>query len=811
MQQASSVRKSTPDTEKKSDQQASVVVSTGPGHRGRLLRGALWVALWGAVLASLILPLASTGLWDPFELETAELARRVAVTVFGAENLASGVNDSIPTVEEVGHGELPLLSFALSLKLFGISRWALRAPLALWALLSLGSLYAVSSRLGSRRLAVTAVLALATCPLFFVHARTALGDIATMACLSVSFCGAMLATFDRRARGAGRAAWLLAGLLGMVGGAYCRGVLIGVALPALSVALVAWMLPRGEAPFCADVDAMPDSSELTSEVRALPPKGERYLELLWVVLLTAIGLAAAAWGAWAALHATSGDYFKALGSAVVSDKQLPTHDYVVRYLGHGMLPWSALVPLGLGLALRPAKGRGARAATALRLGFVLLSALGVAAYGALAPRVGLLPFAPIAGLAGVCAVALTELDDDRSGQTVMAMLTAALLVLFYIDFKNFPDKAFSAFAVDVSKFPPGFESNAKRYILAVVGCGIVACAGVVVLRALELFRPIRKLRRTVLGRRWAARIDGKLKDWDDGLRLLYMRGTVMASGLVFGGMVLSFGYYPALGAQVSPAGAFDTYRELARPGEPLAMLGASEGSLFLAGSPAEVFKSSNEALTWLTASGDERRWLVSKLKELATLNARYRRLASGQGNLPVLSGRSEQALLVSNLLREGERSENPFDAMVLSAPPQLAHPLEAELDQRLKVLGWEVRKRRNAQQTDRLEAGEPYEFVIAYEVLSRLSGSWQTFVHIDGSGKRINGDHDTLQDKYPYRNWNPGDFIVDVHAFDVEGGYTPGEYEVYFGMFKGEKRMPVTRGKHDEDRIVAGKLTIVEQ
>jgi hypothetical protein len=161
-------------------------------------------------------------------------------------------------------------------------------------------------------------------------------------------------------------------------------------------------------------------------------------------------------------------------------------------------------------------------------------------------------------------------------------------------------------------------------------------------------------------------------------------------------------------------------------------------------------------------------------------------------------------------LLDGETSSNPLDKWLPDTPPTLRHPLQVELDKKLKVLGYEIRRKRNMAPTDTLEGGEPLVFVICYEVIGKVSGAWQTFIHIDGEGKRFNGDHEALGGDYPTRHWQPGDVLLDQYEFELEPSFTPGQYEVYFGMFTGEKRMPVTAGEHSENRVQGGVVQVVE-
>jgi len=111
----------------------------------------------------LVPPLSKSGLWDPFELNVADLARRLALNLFHADGLAlSGADNSLPHLNDLGRPELPFTSMALGFKLFGLHEWAGRLPLALWGVAGVVATYGFVSRLVDRRAGLFSAIALAT-------------------------------------------------------------------------------------------------------------------------------------------------------------------------------------------------------------------------------------------------------------------------------------------------------------------------------------------------------------------------------------------------------------------------------------------------------------------------------------------------------------------------------------------------------------------------------------------------------------------------------------------------------------------------
>ena len=146
-------------------------------------------------------PISASGIWEPPELRVAEFARRIAVALLGAKSLViEGANNAVPTAGEIGRGELPFTSIALGFRLFGLSEWAGRLPMALWGLLGVVATYLLLSRLVDRVAALFAAIVLATSPIYFLQSRTMLGDIVTLAATAIAVAGFSLAIFDRRSR-----------------------------------------------------------------------------------------------------------------------------------------------------------------------------------------------------------------------------------------------------------------------------------------------------------------------------------------------------------------------------------------------------------------------------------------------------------------------------------------------------------------------------------------------------------------------------------------------------------------------------------
>ena len=822
-------------------------------------RSPAWMPVlgFGFIALTLLVPIAKSGLWDPFELRSIELARRIALGLFGASGLAlPGTDNSLPTRGEVDRGELPFTSMALGMKLFGLHTWAARLPLVLFALAGLAAAYVLARRLSGRRTALFSVLVLGTMPLYFLHARTLLGDIVTMAALSAATAGVTLALFEQ-GRVAARLAWLGLAAVGLGAGLMSRGLLLGVSVPLLGAPL-AWL-----------------ALKLSGSLEPDRPRDAFGASLL------ALGVAAAALGVTLLLRADGEPdrYFVWLGFGITHGSAPPTFDAVIGALGHALFPWSALVPMALARATAlPASLAGAARSreSGLRLSLVLTALVGLGAWGGVSPYAGVLPFGPVASLAILVALALADIERGTPPSRALGMTSAALVVLLLADFINLPDKVLLAFGVEGARFPESFrESGAPWLMLAGASAALgifvglleddpserpaferreyaawfatlrdqwngnllfgvcvveaallgflafgllgeripalarfaVVDAGRTGMRVAWLVPPlVLALPLLALVLRDAARWLSNQRARGRFGRLFPTRSGLAALGCVAGATGLSVGYYPALVAQLSPEGTFDAFRRLAAPGDPLGLLGTSSASApYAVGRPVVPLSDAESAFDWLFEPS-ARRWLVLKSDTLNGLNSRYRSLGKN-ANLPILDGRSSEVLLASNRLLPGEHNQNPLDRYLLDRPPHPTHPLDACLGGQIDVLGWDVTNL-DGEPVRSVMPARRYEFVIYYRVAARVVGSWETFVHIDGFQRRFNADHPTLDGHYPFSLWIVGDLIADRHELTLEPNFTRGRYQVYFGLYSASRRLPVTRGTATDDRLHGGDIEV---
>ncbi len=940
--------------------------------------GPAWLPLTLAIATPILFffilpPLTKSGLWDPYELNVADLARRVALNLHDASSLALEATDnSLPHLNDLGRPQLPFTSIALGFKYFGLHEWAGRAPLALWGVLGVVLTYGWVARLVDRRAGVFAAVALTSMPLFFVHARTMLGDIVQMTAFAAIFGGFAVGVFGQRpGERDTRMAWLLIAGLGCLAGFYTRGAFIGVGMPALGVAAAYLINVANDQKF----DAVSHASGAVA---------------------TGVGFAFTYLGlkAIGAEHATDSTVVWA-GTLLKPPTHYPTFDFIIGHVAPSLAPWSAFAPFAIGRLFASPKTARPDAFTResqTRLVLLLGAAIALVAHGWMAARADLITFSAPACIAAVCAVALRDYERGAHPSLAVGVGTAVLLGCMHHELHNLPEKAFQAFSVAAgATFPESFKAKSielwtivlvgfagisfltwverdperepfepKGYLKVVLALrdawdGMLALgyfaivagaslAGLAVwfgsrnhakwlptlssqMRELVLnawwisafaplaiifaiyfwsdvwvwafdrapkrafgmsirdrilsagsrgFEPFEELAQrlkenNVRMTTWKLLI-GRLEvtydpeSFKNGLGpvclfllvpLMYLqvpgivfvalyyklqlkwivslalavpsgvalflllgflgelfRGSRAAFLAVFGatvGGILCFSYYPALANQLSPKEIFESYQRTHKGNEPLALFGVGgRTAAYYAGGQPLVLKDTASAYEWLSgAEPGTRRFAAVRAEELPRLNRTYReRTANGQ-NIPVLDARSSQIILVASSLDDSEKNQNPLGRIVLSAAPKPQKRLDANLEDKMEVIGYDIYDAINNRYVEVLGPGKKYHMRTYFKVLQNMQQEWQMFIHIDGQHRRHNGDHAVCEGKYPMAYWLKDDIIMDDHEFTLEPNFSPGPYTLYFGFFIGESRLKVKSGPGDsENRVNGGTLRV---
>jgi flagellar biosynthesis protein FliQ len=445
--------------------------SSGADSRSRW--GSLAVAAGVPTLLFFVLPpLSKSGLWDPYELNVADLSRRIALNLYGADHLAlAGADNSLPHLNDLGRPQLPFSSIALGFKLFGLHEWAGRLPLAVWGLLGVVATYAFVARLFDRKTGVYAAVVLSTMPLYFVQARSMLGDICTLASLAMAFGGLAVAAFDRESSDddgqdtepglrptpfVKRIPWLAMAAVGLFAGFESRGGLLGLGVPLLSIGL-AWAVSRVSV-------------------------GHRRPD----VVGDGVGAASLVAGALAAamtlrsVAISSKDLDPWIGALIHVPTKYPTFDYYVAAIGHALAPWSAFVPFAFGrLLLTPAlpgaSSRTTERESLGRLAVLVGASVAFVSHAYLVASTDVIAFDGTALCAVACAIAIRDFERGAPSSVAVGFGTLILAGVLHHDFHELPEKAYEAFGIASASFPEGFKNAALNFWWIVLG-GFALCA-----------------------------------------------------------------------------------------------------------------------------------------------------------------------------------------------------------------------------------------------------------------------------------------------------------------------------------------------
>lgn len=492
----------------------------------------LAIALALPVLFFFVLPpLTRAGLWDPHELNVADLARRIALNLHGATDLAlEGADNSLPHLNDLGRPQLPFTSIALGFKTFGLHEWAGRGPLALWGVLGVLATYGWVSRLVDRRAGVFSAVALTTMPLFFVQSRTMLGDIVMMSAFAMSFGGLLVAVFGRGDEGqsnlGNRGFWLVVASVGLVAGFFTRGALIGVGVPALSVAL-AFVL------------------SVTNTQRRHD------------ALAQGVGFASGAIGlyfAWRGIDALgnrSPDLNPWIGAMFKTPTKYPTFDFMIGHIGSALAPWSAFAPFAFGrmfIAPRARTNDAFARESETRVALLVATGIAFVAHGWMAARTDLVAFAAPSVIAAACGIALRDYERGAHPSVAVGVGTGVFLGIFHHEMHNLPEKAFHAFSVMGAVFPESF----KHHSLTIWTVVLIGFAGIAFLTMIE-----RDSVRAPFAPRNYLRVLVSLRDaWDGMLALAYF---AMVAGASLAGLAVWVGsrqharWLPTLSSQMRDA------------------------------------------------------------------------------------------------------------------------------------------------------------------------------------------------------------------------------------------------------------------
>ncbi|HET9623279.1 MAG TPA: hypothetical protein VFP84_18020 [Kofleriaceae bacterium] len=746
-----------------------------------LSRAPLALVACALLAAAVILPgLGGPGLWEPQERQ---LADRLAPPIPSATTPATTPAPSKPTAacprtaaDDAYARTLTARAIKWGRDTFGDSDAGRRWPLAVLGWLTVLALAATALRLAGPRAALVTTLVVLAMPLLVLQARMLTSEIGTP-CGAALLVYGLVALGDRRpGQRAALAALDLAvaivaiaagGVIGFVAG----GALLGLLVPLGAIALAGHRRPGRAGAIVVVLAALAAGALVAVLAHQLYDLKPLYPGLTPPPAREVLGRAII----------PTNCYSSALGGLWRPDDDLHViFDGSFEQIAYGTFPWGLLAPIAMALLLAAPDPRRRRAGA---LGLAWAGAAWLAGEVFLR-KVGFTVYAGFPALALAIGVWLDDLlarRDAPAGGRLIALFFALGVIDLGKDLQSFTDKLTSLLIGNDGvpyPMPSRFGFLPTRLWLLVLG--VLVAAGVVV--ALVARRPGARDRLATGGAIGALAVSVALA--------------------VFWSAV----WQPRIATHVSSKAILETYQALARPGDPLVVLGdLGQAPLAYTGKPAQPASDRTQIIAAL--GKPDRVFAIAPQSELCAI---HREIAGKP--YYVIDDRNQRSLLLSNKL-DGATDLNPLRTAIVHDEPKAisARPKgRVVFDNKIQLLGWDLPRT--------IGRGAPTEVTVYYKILAPISGSWKAFMHFDGAaGRAGNGDHEPIAGRCPTSTWQNGDYIVDRFTVRVGGGAFPGgRYDVWLGFFTGTapsfKNMPVSEAPGDMrdsvDRVKIANVTL---
>jgi len=782
---------------------------------------ATWLGRWPSAFAAcallaaaVLLPrLGGPGLWEPHERQ---LSDRVAPPIVPPPAVAPVTAAPAPPVQPPAAAAAPKDSCLRAAPADAAARsltsraikWGRdtiddsdagrRLPLALLGLFTVLAAAGTAMRLAGPRAGVVTAIALIAMPLLTLQSRMLTSEIGTACGGSLIVYGLVALGHPRRAGAA--LAWALDALVALIAiaagvalGFYGGGALLGLVVPIGAVAVAGSLgiplvtaIRRGDPvapwipPALAAVAALCVIGLLAHQLYDLKPL---YPGLTPPPARELLGKAII----------PSGCYSWALGGVWRPEDDLRMiYDSSFEQIAYGTFPWGVLAPIAMAALLAAADSRRRL------LGAVTL-AWAAAAWVAgevFQRKVGFTVYAGFPAFAIAVGAWLDGVLDRRAHGEPGAMPSGAKLVALFAllgivdlgkDMQSFAERLTSLL---VGNDAIGYPTQSRLAMLP-TRAWVVILGGVIALAfalALGVWRSGDSPRD-----RWYNR-------FATGNAIVALGGTIMLAAF------WTSIWQPRLAVNLSSKTMFETYEELARPGDDLVVMGdLGQAPFAYTTKPPQTVPDRAQVIAAL--GRPNRVFAIAPQTELCTLH----REVAGKPYF-VIDDRNQRSLLLSNRI-DGATDTNPLRTAILHEEPKdirVRPKGKVVWDGRIQLLGWDLPRS--------AARGAWFDVAIYYKILQPVGGSWKALMHFDGpAGRAGNGDHDPIAGRCPTSTWQLGDYIIDRFTARAGGGAFPGgAYDVWIGFFTGSnpnwKNMTVSEAPGDmrdnTDRVKIATLSL---
>ncbi len=617
----------------------------------------------------------------------------------------------------------------------------------------------LSTRLPSALLALIAVAA------FFLLGRSLMGGTVTLFGALVLLTSPLLLFHGRQLTGG--MPTILGEVLSVLGLTYAiraakpRGTIVGLLVGAVGL-LLGWvssnLLVGVFAPLATVTVAGLMIGGRPSDAET-PVKRDRRRTLFLIVLG---GAAVVAIGVYLSIvFFSKQDFPLVTGGLQKKSTYALSFEFSFGQLAYGWFPWSAFAPVCVMAFFKPAtrEDEGMLFARALAIGGILL---GYLAHTLSLHLSGLSPSLVAVPMALAAALAVNDMARSEQPLRIFGLIGFAMMILMVRDFILDPVKILSGYGFDKIDIPKKDYAPAIKLAIFALPAGLLLLGSFLV--------------------------PGRWRTW-------YIRVLALAAPVAFGGFVV-FSLVPGFSVHLSSKHAVEAYEHFRKGNEPLAVYGPSR---FF--SEAKPLESLDDVVKWLKR--EDRVFAVFPPKNLPEID---RRMRDGSGrNIFVLDAKSDRFLVATSKALPGEKNENPLASYTSSTPfnPGPSHPLAVNFDDKVTLVGWDLKSPNGA---DRLTQGKELTFTSYWHVKEHIPGDYKIFMHIDGPGGRLHGDHDPFDGQFPTSQWAKGDYIKEVYKKEVPLYQQAGSYKINMGLFKeaGGARLPIK----DEPNASQNSLTV---
>ena len=649
---------------------------------------------------------------------------------------------------------------ARGFRLLGTGELGGRLPLALCSIFAVLALYYAARAILRPRGALLAAVALATMPSLLFGGRQLTSSAPLTLGVTLALAGLVrLAWPPAGASAAERVIAALVAAAGLALGTASGGLLVGALGPLLAVAVALAVTTTGRA-------------------RAL------VLGVLSLGAAVPVVLAFRKHGAYSPLL-LGGTRAPQMNTVITT---------MLRPLGFAAVPWLALAPFAVLRALdgtlstsEAHEGERATFARALLPAWLVTTYLAATLHATIVTDL-IVPAAPV--LALLAGAYLDELLSDRALRPIEGVAVGVLAIVFGHDVLLTTDAFVSVQSLEQIRWPqPLFDAGVVLFAFA-AAFGVCVAAALALPDVWVLSVPARRERIRQLA------IAAAL-----GVQVLF--SLALVQWLI-----------PAASKHLSPKDLYGKTRQL-DPKAPLAQyrFNATGASYYMGGRTALPLGTLDDVLTFLKRP--ERVFIFVGSEELASMDQAARGgshpTAATDGNAPppppmtqyfVVDDSNSRFLILSNQLGPKETDLNPLRRLVFAQPTSPQNKLLINFEDKLQLVGYDL--------PAEVSRGEDVKVRLHFKVLAPVGASYKVFLHFDGPGARVNGDHVPLDGKFPTQFWTAGTYVIDEYILKPDRSTQPsGAFQLFFGLFAGDHRMKVKEGPSDgENRVKVGNVRV---